>query len=80
SKEYITLELFSCFFKTLAFACKETLSVSKELKQEHKTVLRSGENNSQNLLQVINPVVIRLNEGNHINVIAEHGPLSPIRG
>ncbi|KAL0076555.1 hypothetical protein F4703DRAFT_1906326 [Phycomyces blakesleeanus] len=46
----ITILPFICFFKTLAITCEETLSVLKELKQEHKTILRSKNQRPQNFL------------------------------
>ncbi|CAO3650123.1 unnamed protein product [Mucor hiemalis] len=67
---------FICFFKTLATACKETLSVLKELEQEHKTVLRSNDMNPRNLCDIINSMIIRLNEGKHTSIVAEHCPMS----
>ncbi|KAI9361473.1 hypothetical protein BD770DRAFT_418843 [Pilaira anomala] len=47
----ITILPFICFFKTLAIACEETLSVLKELKQEHKTILRSKDKKPKKTLQ-----------------------------
>ncbi|KAL7318307.1 hypothetical protein PS15m_004541 [Mucor circinelloides] len=76
SEKDITINPFICFFKTLAIACEETLSVLKELKQEHKTTLQSKGKKPQKLCNIINPMIIRLNEGKHANIVAEHGPMS----
>lgn len=54
----IMIPPFICFFKTLAIACGETLSVLKESKQEHKTILRSKGQWSQKLSSIINPTII----------------------
>ncbi|KAI9313576.1 hypothetical protein BX666DRAFT_1864022 [Dichotomocladium elegans] len=76
SEKDITLLPFICFFKTLAAACEETLSVLKELKKEHKTILRSKDKERENLCRIVDPVIIRLNEGKHASIVAEHGPAS----
>ncbi|KAG0928310.1 hypothetical protein G6F57_013565 [Rhizopus arrhizus] len=76
SETDITILPFICFFKTLAIACEETLSVLKELRQEHKTILRSKDQRPQKLSSIVNPMIIRLNEGKHTSIVAEHGPMS----
>ncbi|EIE91084.1 hypothetical protein G6F46_009389 [Rhizopus delemar] len=76
SEKDITVLPFICFFKTLAIACEENLSVLKELKQENKTILRSKDKKPQKLCSIINPMIIRLNEGKHTSIVAEHGPMS----
>ncbi|CAO3601007.1 unnamed protein product [Absidia cylindrospora] len=78
SEKDFTVHPFICFFKTLAVACEETLSMLKELKQEHKTILRSKDRKPQNICSIINPIIIRLNEGKHTSIVAEHGPMSPM--
>ncbi|CAO3695775.1 unnamed protein product [Rhizopus stolonifer] len=80
SEKDITVYPFICFFKTLAIACEETLSVLKELKQEHKAILRSKDKRPRNLCSIINPTIIRLNERKHTSIVAEHGPMSPMHG
>ncbi|EPB91064.1 hypothetical protein HMPREF1544_02133 [Mucor circinelloides 1006PhL] len=62
--------------KEQRIACEETLSVLKELKQEHETILRSKGKKPQKLCNIINPIIIRLNEGKHANIVAEHDPMS----
>lgn len=58
-------------------ACEETLSVLKDLKQEHKVSLRSSKDKTQQkLCNIINPIIIRLNEGKHASIVADHGPMS----
>ncbi|KAI7875507.1 hypothetical protein K492DRAFT_232218 [Lichtheimia hyalospora FSU 10163] len=67
----MTIDPFTCFFKILA----ETLLVLKELKQGHKTVLRSKDK-QQGLCSIINPIVIRLHESKHTSIVHDHGSTS----
>ncbi|KAI9481054.1 MAG: hypothetical protein EXX96DRAFT_618020 [Benjaminiella poitrasii] len=76
SEKDITVLPFICFFKTFAVACEETLSVLKEFKQEHKIIIRSKDKKQQKLCSIINLMIIRLNEGKHASIVAEHGPMS----
>ncbi|KAI8380236.1 hypothetical protein BD560DRAFT_323901, partial [Blakeslea trispora] len=76
SDKDVTLLPFICFFKTLAVACTETLSVLKELKKDHKAILRSKDKERVSLCNIVDPVIIRLNEGKHAGIVAEHGPMS----
>ncbi|KAI9274479.1 hypothetical protein BDA99DRAFT_432317, partial [Phascolomyces articulosus] len=76
SEKDLTVLPFICFFNTLAIACEETLSVLNELKQEHKTILRSKDKKPQKLSNIISPMIIRLNEGKYASIVADHGPMS----
>lgn len=53
----------------------------KELKDEHKAAIRSPVFDTEqkprpSLLNYVNPVIIRLNEGKHTRDVAEEGPMS----
>ncbi|KAI7882130.1 uncharacterized protein EV154DRAFT_523166 [Mucor mucedo] len=77
----ISMIPFIQFYLTVATGCEETLEVIKQLKKEHKmTVNAATANGNQdsrlNLLSIVNPSIIRLNEGKHMNVVAEEGPMS----
>ncbi|KAI9340614.1 hypothetical protein BD770DRAFT_422260 [Pilaira anomala] len=77
----ISMIPFIQFYLTVATGCEETLEVIKQLKKEHKmTVNAATANGNQdsrlNLLSIVNPSIIRLNEGKHMNIVAEEGPMS----
>ncbi|KAI8363870.1 hypothetical protein EDC96DRAFT_444562 [Choanephora cucurbitarum] len=76
SEKDITLLPFICFFKTLVAACEETLSVLKELKKEHKPILRSKDKERKNLCIIEDSVIVRLNEGKYVIILAKNGPKS----
>ncbi|RCH91160.1 hypothetical protein CU097_010916 [Rhizopus azygosporus] len=76
SDKDVTVHPFICFFKILAIVCEESLSVLKELKQEQKTIVRSKGKKRHQLCSIINSIIIRLNEGKHTNIVAQHGPMN----
>ncbi|KAI7848540.1 hypothetical protein BDC45DRAFT_450041 [Circinella umbellata] len=86
SSKDIELVPFVNFYVILASAFDETLDVVEALKTEHKDAMRKlsaaslnkeKRNKHTNLLNVVDPIIIRLNEGKHASVVAEHGPSSP---
>lgn len=53
----------------------------KQLKEEHKMALNAATANGNqdsrpSLLSIVNPSIIRLNEGKHMSIVAEEGPMS----
>ncbi|KAI7874548.1 hypothetical protein K492DRAFT_137713 [Lichtheimia hyalospora FSU 10163] len=78
----VTILPFIQFHLTLAAGCKESLQVISQLKKEHKvaekkaTTSTSSNNSRSRLLNMIDPVIVRLNEGKRMNIVAEEGPSS----
>ncbi|KAL0093158.1 hypothetical protein F4703DRAFT_1962182 [Phycomyces blakesleeanus] len=70
SQKYIKLQPFICFYKTLAGACGETLSLLEDLKKDHKATLRSEDISRLSFSHTIDLVIIRLVEGSHENIAA----------
>ncbi|KAI9480743.1 MAG: hypothetical protein EXX96DRAFT_537988 [Benjaminiella poitrasii] len=69
------------FYKIITFACEETVNVMKELRKEHKEVLRAINNQkakTTSLLDFVNPSIIRLNEAKHMSITADEAPMSAL--
>ncbi|KAI9488790.1 hypothetical protein BDB00DRAFT_771874 [Zychaea mexicana] len=73
-KDLYLLEFIE-FYKSLALALEDTTEILTQLKQEHKEV-KSSNTNCKSLLGSIDPVIIRLNEGKHLGIVADEGPMS----
>ncbi|KAI9005466.1 hypothetical protein CLU79DRAFT_713129 [Phycomyces nitens] len=77
----ISMIPFIQFYLTLAAECEESLIAIKQLKEEHKIAVNAPMANKNqecrpSLLSMVNPSIIRLNEGKHTSVVAEEGPMS----
>ncbi|KAI8646534.1 hypothetical protein BD408DRAFT_336494 [Parasitella parasitica] len=75
----ISMIPFIQFYLTLAAGCEESLEVIKQLKEEHKMAVNAAtgsQGSRPSLLSVVNPSKIRLNEGKHMSIVAEEGPMS----
>ncbi|CAO3685352.1 unnamed protein product [Rhizopus stolonifer] len=76
---------FMNFSITLGVSLEETLHTISMLNREHEQVLRgiscegsTNENTSPtSLLDLVNPILVRLNENKHKDEVAEDGPQSP---
>ncbi|KAI7898051.1 uncharacterized protein BX663DRAFT_582987 [Cokeromyces recurvatus] len=67
------------FYKSVAVACETTITNIEQLKKEHKRNMQSTsmvKNKEQNLLELIDPSIIRINEGKHTNIVIDSGPQS----
>ncbi|KAG2217796.1 hypothetical protein INT45_001121, partial [Circinella minor] len=63
------------FYSTVAGACAETVETMGLLRAEHVSALRKT-TKTGNLTSIVNPVIIRLNEGKHMTIVADEGPMS----
>ncbi|KAG0745759.1 hypothetical protein G6F57_001287 [Rhizopus arrhizus] len=73
----ITMIPFLQFYLTLAAGCEESLKVIKQLKEERKMAMANRNQDCRpSLLSFLNPSIIRLNEGKHMSIVAEEGPMS----
>ncbi|KAI8370494.1 uncharacterized protein BYT42DRAFT_647741 [Radiomyces spectabilis] len=66
------MEAFVALHKTLNMACGATIRNVEQLKQDHKQPVRSGIKKPA-LSTLVQPTIVRLNEGKHASIIAEHG-------
>lgn len=71
--EYINLHNW-VFIKQVS--CERISATLKEMRDEQKFMLRSKSYNQQTICGIVNPIIIRLNEGKHATIVADHDPKS----
>ncbi|KAI9496390.1 hypothetical protein BDB00DRAFT_881992 [Zychaea mexicana] len=63
------------FYSTVAAGCAETVDIMVLLKAEHVVASRK-KCKTTSLTSIVDPVIVRLNEGKHMTIVADEGPMS----
>ncbi|KAG2216199.1 hypothetical protein INT45_000799 [Circinella minor] len=66
------------FYKSLASACEDTMKTLAQLKDEHKDALHSATCGNRAILNSVKPLMVRLNEGKHMTIVADEEPKSTL--